>query len=102
MEGNKEPFKTIPAGEMMAALRHITDTRKHPIYLHCNKGTPETAELRPRNKNTIFRPRSLLEHPRRLTPVTAYVLQRDVQSRDRIKSAASENLITSDGIIGFF
>ena len=32
IEGNKEPFKTIPPEQMKEALKHITDSRNHPIY----------------------------------------------------------------------
>jgi tyrosine-protein phosphatase SIW14 len=45
MEGNKEPFKTIPTEQMMEALRHITNSRNHPIYIHCNKGTHRTGTV---------------------------------------------------------
>lgn len=45
MSGNKEPFKTIPREQMVEALRHITDTRNHPIYVHCIKGTHRTGAV---------------------------------------------------------
>jgi tyrosine-protein phosphatase SIW14 len=45
MERNKEPFKTIPADQMMEALQHITNTRNHPIYIHCDKGTHRTGTV---------------------------------------------------------
>ena len=45
MEGNKEPFKQIPREQMIQALRHITDMRNHPIYVHCNKGTHRTGAV---------------------------------------------------------
>jgi tyrosine-protein phosphatase SIW14 len=45
MQGNKEPFKTIPVEQMNEALRHITDTRNHPIYVHCSKGTHRTGTV---------------------------------------------------------
>jgi tyrosine-protein phosphatase SIW14 len=45
MEGNKEPFKTIPSEQMMESLRHLTNTRNHPIYVHCNKGTQRTGTV---------------------------------------------------------
>ncbi|KAH0792972.1 tyrosine phosphatase [Histomonas meleagridis] len=45
MEGNKEPFKTIPREQMIEALKHLTDIRNHPIYVHCNKGTHLTGTV---------------------------------------------------------
>jgi tyrosine-protein phosphatase SIW14 len=45
MEGNKEPFKTIPTEQMVQALKHITDIRNHPIYVHCDKGTHTTGTV---------------------------------------------------------
>ncbi|OHT12354.1 putative tyrosine-protein phosphatase [Tritrichomonas foetus] len=45
MEGNKAPFKTIPNEQMVEALRHLTDVRNHPIFVHCNKGTHRTGTV---------------------------------------------------------
>lgn len=45
MEGNKEPFKVIPREQMIEALKHITDVRNHPIYVHCNKGKHRTGAV---------------------------------------------------------
>jgi len=45
MEGNKEPFKVIPLGLMNDALQHLTDSRNHPIYIHCNKGKHRTGSV---------------------------------------------------------
>jgi tyrosine-protein phosphatase SIW14 len=45
MQGNEEPFKTIPVDQMNLALSHITDTRNHPIYVHCSKGTHRTGTV---------------------------------------------------------
>jgi len=45
MAGNKEPFKTVPVDQMTQALKHITDIRNHPIYIHCNKGTHRTGTV---------------------------------------------------------
>lgn len=42
MEGNKEPFKTIPRETMLEALTYLADKRNHPIYVHCNKGKHRT------------------------------------------------------------
>lgn len=45
MEGNKPPFKTIPRVQMIEALRHLTDVRNHPIYVHCDKGVYRTGTV---------------------------------------------------------
>jgi tyrosine-protein phosphatase SIW14 len=45
MEGNKEPFKTIDPELVHRALTHVTDTRNHPIYIHCNKGKHRTGTV---------------------------------------------------------
>lgn len=45
MTGNKEPFTTIPREQMIEALQVITDSRNHPIYIHCNKGTHRTGTV---------------------------------------------------------
>jgi tyrosine-protein phosphatase SIW14 len=45
MEGNKEPFHMIQPDLVHQALNHITDTRNHPIYIHCNKGKHRTGTV---------------------------------------------------------
>jgi tyrosine-protein phosphatase SIW14 len=45
MDGNKALFKTIPPEQMVQALKHITDIRNHPIYIHCDKGTHTTGAI---------------------------------------------------------
>lgn len=45
MEGNKEPFKMIEPELVHQALAYITDTRNHPIYIHCNKGKHRTGTV---------------------------------------------------------
>lgn len=43
--GNKEPFVSIPADKITAALATILDRRNHPILIHCNKGKHRTGCL---------------------------------------------------------
>jgi tyrosine-protein phosphatase SIW14 len=45
MEGNKEPFKIIEPELVHKALEYITDSRNHPIYIHCNKGKHRTGTV---------------------------------------------------------
>ena len=45
MEGNKEPFKTIPREQMIEALKHLVDVRNHPVFVHCNTGTHLTGTV---------------------------------------------------------
>ena len=45
MDGNREPFKMIDPKLIHQALTEITDTRNHPIYIHCNKGKHRTGTV---------------------------------------------------------
>ncbi|CAN0075515.1 unnamed protein product [Discosporangium mesarthrocarpum] len=45
VEGNKEPFKYIPLGDIHAAIREIRDPGNHPVLIHCNKGKHRTGCL---------------------------------------------------------
>lgn len=45
MEGNKEPFKMIEPELVHQALAHVTNTKNHPIYIHCNKGKHRTGTV---------------------------------------------------------
>mmetsp|Transcript_13090 Transcript_13090/g.15883 ORF Transcript_13090/g.15883 Transcript_13090/m.15883 type:complete len:223 (+) Transcript_13090:173-841(+) len=42
IEGQKEPFSTIPEESIQEALRHILDVRNHPVLIHCDKGKHRT------------------------------------------------------------
>eukprot|EP01065_Artemidia_motanka_P018129 TRINITY_DN21455_c0_g1_i1.p2 TRINITY_DN21455_c0_g1~~TRINITY_DN21455_c0_g1_i1.p2 ORF type:complete len:163 (+),score=30.06 TRINITY_DN21455_c0_g1_i1:54-542(+) len=38
MEGNREPFITVPAHDLSEALALVLDRRRHPLLLHSMKG----------------------------------------------------------------
>lgn len=37
-QGNKEPFVQIDDKDINTCLRHLLDTRNHPVLVHCNRG----------------------------------------------------------------
>ena len=37
MEGNKEPFRSMPADKVRAALAEIVKPQNHPLLIHCNE-----------------------------------------------------------------
>jgi tyrosine-protein phosphatase SIW14 len=45
MEGNKEPFRSMPPLKAAAALQAVLDPRHHPILIHCNEGKHRTGCL---------------------------------------------------------
>eukprot|EP00617_Octactis_speculum_P013689 CAMPEP_0185745498 /NCGR_PEP_ID=MMETSP1174-20130828/3850_1 /TAXON_ID=35687 /ORGANISM="Dictyocha speculum, Strain CCMP1381" /LENGTH=184 /DNA_ID=CAMNT_0028419541 /DNA_START=89 /DNA_END=643 /DNA_ORIENTATION=+ len=42
MEGNKEPFRSMPIDALRAALAEVMDVNNHPILIHCNEGKHRT------------------------------------------------------------
>lgn len=42
MDGNKEPFRTIPEERVVEALHTILDPANRPLLIHCNKGKHRT------------------------------------------------------------
>lgn len=42
LEGNKEPFRSMPLDKACQALNALMDTRNHPILVHCNEGKHRT------------------------------------------------------------
>eukprot|EP00614_Pseudopedinella_elastica_P003870 CAMPEP_0172610504 /NCGR_PEP_ID=MMETSP1068-20121228/30308_1 /TAXON_ID=35684 /ORGANISM="Pseudopedinella elastica, Strain CCMP716" /LENGTH=227 /DNA_ID=CAMNT_0013414237 /DNA_START=184 /DNA_END=867 /DNA_ORIENTATION=- len=42
LEGNKEPFRSMPLDKACEALRALMDPRNHPILVHCNEGKHRT------------------------------------------------------------
>ncbi len=45
MEGNKEPFRSMPAEKTAEALRVVMDPVNQPILIHCNEGKHRTGSL---------------------------------------------------------
>nr|CAD1820255.1 unnamed protein product [Ananas comosus var. bracteatus] len=45
IEGNKEPFASIPKAAIIGALKILLDLRNHPILIHCNRGKHRTGCL---------------------------------------------------------
>lgn len=42
LEGNKEPFRSMPLDTTTEALKAVIDPRNHPIMIHCNEGKHRT------------------------------------------------------------
>ncbi len=42
LEGNKEPFRSMPVDTTLEALKAVIDPRNHPIMIHCNEGKHRT------------------------------------------------------------
>ncbi|XP_010268318.1 PREDICTED: probable tyrosine-protein phosphatase At1g05000 [Nelumbo nucifera] len=45
IDGNKEPFESIPQDVIMEALRVLLDIRNHPVLIHCKRGKHRTGCL---------------------------------------------------------
>ena len=45
MEGNKEPFRSMPVGGCSQVLREVMNPRNHPILIHCNEGKHRTGVI---------------------------------------------------------
>jgi tyrosine-protein phosphatase SIW14 len=45
LEGNKEPFRSMPPETAVPALRTVMDAAHHPLLIHCNEGKHRTGSL---------------------------------------------------------
>ncbi|KAL6623119.1 hypothetical protein ACP70R_032998 [Stipagrostis hirtigluma subsp. patula] len=45
IEGNKDPYVSIPVDAIMGALRVLLDVRNHPVLIHCKRGKHRTGCL---------------------------------------------------------
>ncbi|CAN6355845.1 unnamed protein product [Urochloa humidicola] len=45
IEGNKDPYVSIPVDAIVGALRVLLDVRNHPVLIHCKRGKHRTGCL---------------------------------------------------------
>jgi len=45
LEGNKEPFRSMPLETAVPALRTVMNAAHHPVLIHCNEGKHRTGSL---------------------------------------------------------